>query len=370
MSEPDPHGISGNSKLRDTKPGEPKGRAPEHPSWVRKLDRAFCDQISQLRLPSGPLVLAVSGGPDSMALAHLMLRHSNSPIILAHFDHQLRGQESTEDALFVVNWAKDQEKEHGVMLGMETGLPDSPLKDQKGNLESNARKARYRWLIQIAKLRGAQCLLTAHHADDQAETILFRLLRGTGVRGLVGITPKRVLAPGIQLARPLLPFSKTQILRYLDYFAIPSRLDSTNLSADFTRNRIRQKVIPILREVIGDNCVNHLAGFSWHARNLDKAMGRSFARWKRLYLKHASAKEIVVELRAFRGRSAYWLAHFLSELWKEENWPCLGMTRAHWLSLANQGRNGPERLTLPGGIVSQRISRRSALHLYREIPLS
>jgi len=347
----------------------------DHPPWLRKLDRKFLLSLARLQLPAGPWIVAVSGGADSIALAHLLFRHHREPLLVAHFDHELRGTESTEDARFVKNWVAIQAHRFTMRVGHGAhheqhqavlGKPEQLLKGLEGNLEANARKARYRWLVELAERHQATCVFTAHHADDQAETILFRLMRGTGIRGMAGMAPKRTLAPGLALARPLLEFSKSLLLDYLGFFDLKYRTDSSNEQLDFARNRIRQKVLPILGEVMGDRAIDRIASFAWHGRHLDLTIANACKRWKERHLKHASTTEIVLELRGLRKRSAFWLAQFLGQLWKDNGWPSQAMTREHWLALVEQARCGPSRMSLPGKIMSHRQVKKGLLLLTRE----
>src|SRR5690606_24443286 len=115
------------------------------------------------------------------------------------------------------------------------------------NLEQVAREERYAWLARVAAEEGAGWVATGHTADDQAETVLHRLLRGTGLRGLRGIAARRELRPGIWLLRPLLHLGRADVLAYLGALGQDYRRDSSNLDPRFTRNRIRSELLPLLR---------------------------------------------------------------------------------------------------------------------------
>ena len=116
------------------------------------------------------------------------------------------------------------------------------------NLEATARRLRYRWLAKVAREAGAHWIATGHTADDQAETVLHRLLRGTGLQGLRGIAGRRKLEPGVSLVRPLLQTTRTEIIAYLEQLHQPFRQDSTNRDLSYTRNRIRLELLPYLAE--------------------------------------------------------------------------------------------------------------------------
>ncbi|MBI1827689.1 MAG: tRNA lysidine(34) synthetase TilS [Planctomycetes bacterium] len=246
-------------------------------------------------LPLGvEIVLGVSGGPDSVALLHLFaeLRHDTElaprPIV-AHLNHQLRGAESDEDAEFVRSLcaslevpchiearevgSKNPKKRSGKgtttpldppLVRGEAGSPAEPYephstamppKDNppcenraKAGIEEAARRTRYDFFYRVCLLTGSKYVAVAHHADDQVETVLHRIIRGTGIRGLAGMPVKRPLRHGsdITLIRPLLPFSREYILSYLRRNSFPFRQDSSNDLHGPTRNRIRHKLIPLL----------------------------------------------------------------------------------------------------------------------------
>src|SRR5439155_1463745 len=116
------------------------------------------------------------------------------------------------------------------------------------NLEAVARELRYDWLMRVAGEAGASFVATGHTADDQAETVMHHLLRGTGLRGLTGIAPRRLLAPQVELIRPLLEVQRTEVLSFLDERKQPYRHDRSNLNLGFTRNRIRHELLPNLAD--------------------------------------------------------------------------------------------------------------------------
>ena len=194
-------------------------------------------------LPPGAAVLcAVSGGADSVALLHLLCAMPELSVVCAHFNHCLRGEESERDERFV--------RELCETLGVPCacGRADvAALAARSGEgLEAAARRARYDFLARTAAARGCTRIATAHNADDNAETMLMRLVHGTGLRGLGGIPPVR----GI-IVRPLLQVSRAEILDYLAAHGLPHVEDSSNGSDAHTRNRIRHAVMPALAALNG-----------------------------------------------------------------------------------------------------------------------
>ena len=203
---------------------------------------AFSDENALL--PHGSTVLcALSGGADSMALLTGLLAAAedrNLTILAAHYDHQLRGEESRRDADFVA----DQCTRLGVPLTMGTGNVAEQADETGRGLEETARDMRYAFLEEAAARVGADVIATAHNADDNAETILLHLVRGTGLDGLAGIPPRRGT-----IVRPLLTVTRQEIEAYLADRDIPWVTDSSNADPAHSRNRIRQDVMPVLRDL-------------------------------------------------------------------------------------------------------------------------
>ena len=188
-----------------------------------------------------PVLAAVSGGPDSAALAHV-LSDLKIPFHIAHFDHQTRGGASAEDAAFVKNLAAELAVPfYSAGRDIAAEAADSPM-----SFEEYAREARYAFLVETAKASGCAAIATGHHADDQAETVLMRVLRGTSPRGLAGIPPKG-LREGLPIIRPLFRLTRDDILAYLRVREHAHCHDESNLDLGFVRNRIRHELIPQIR---------------------------------------------------------------------------------------------------------------------------
>ena len=193
-------------------------------------------------LPQGALILcAVSGGKDSICLLDWLLRtalQEGFTLCAAHFDHRLRGTESDRDRRFVEDFCRERE----VPCYVGAGDVRAFAAEQGLGLEEAARRLRYSFLEETAMKLGAARIATAHTAEDNAETLLHNLARGTGLRGLCGIPPVR----GI-IVRPLLRTSTEEVLAYLNEHGLPFVEDSTNATDLYARNRIRHQVMPELR---------------------------------------------------------------------------------------------------------------------------
>ncbi len=205
---------------------------------VKKLHRTLT-RFGMLQGGEG-VVVAVSGGVDSMVLLHLLVHLRESLTLrlhVAHLDHGLRGEEGDRDARFV--------KEQAARLGLPATIERIPVQREKGSsLQETARKVRYQFLEQVAESVGAQKIALGHTQDDLAETFLMNLLRGSGRRGLAGIPPVR---EG-RIIRPLIETSRQEILAYAEAYGIPSVTDSSNLKPRYLRNRIRLTLLPVLAQ--------------------------------------------------------------------------------------------------------------------------
>ena len=200
------------------------------------------------------LLIAISGGIDSVVLIHLF-HELEYTIALAHCNFQLRGKESDGDEAFVEDLAKKLD----IPVFIKKFDTLQFASEEKLSVQLAARKLRYDWFNELLHQKQYDYLLTAHHADDAVETFLINLSRGTGLDGLTGI-PKQ----NGKIIRPLLPFSREQIEKYAKEQNIDWREDSTNEETKYLRNKIRHKIIPILKELNP----NFLNGFSKTQDNL------------------------------------------------------------------------------------------------------
>ncbi len=196
-----------------------------------------------LILPGETVIVGFSGGPDSLCLSHMLWRLSPRygwTVILAHFDHQLRGSASDEDAEFCREWAASKAlafRMHGRDVAREA-------ESSGESTELAARRLRYDFFRDLQRETGAARIALGHHQDDQAETVLMRLIRGTGTDGLAGMRPSR--ADGV--VRPLLAQSRQDILSYCVTHELDPRIDHTNFEGLYTRNCLRLEILPLLAD--------------------------------------------------------------------------------------------------------------------------
>ncbi len=197
--------------------------------------------IDRSLIPAGSRVLcAVSGGADSMCLLHWLRSLGDAEVFAAHFEHGLRGEESLRDAAFVEQYCRERD----IPFVMERGEVPAYAKERGLGLEEAARELRYAFLERQAERLGCDRIATAHNADDNAETMLLNLCRGSGALGLGGIPPRRD-----RLVRPLLGCTRAEIEAYLLEQGIPHVEDSSNGSDAYRRNQLRHRVTPVLREL-------------------------------------------------------------------------------------------------------------------------
>ena len=201
----------------------------------------------RLLTPGRRVLAAVSGGPDSVCLAHWLAfqaRKKNLAVELVHVHHGLRGRAADGDARFV--------QALGEKLGLPVRVVRAPVRaaaKRRGlGLEEAGRKERYRVLGERARRGRFTAVATGHQLDDQAETVLLHLLRGTSLAGLGGIPVKRPLRPGVELIRPLLPLTRAEVRLYLKRHGLDCREDATNADPKFTRNWVRRTVLPLLEK--------------------------------------------------------------------------------------------------------------------------
>lgn len=193
--------------------------------------------------PGSHILCAVSGGADSVCLLHWLkgrAAEDGFTLTAAHFDHRLRGAESQRDAAFVEKLCKEWK----VPCVVGTGDVSGEAARRGTGIEETARALRYDFLEETAEKLGADLIATAHNANDNVETMLLHLIRGSGLQGLTGIRPRRG-----KLIRPFLTTSRAEILAYLKEHQLPHVEDSTNADTAYARNKLRHQVIPLLEEL-------------------------------------------------------------------------------------------------------------------------
>jgi tRNA(Ile)-lysidine synthase len=312
------------------------------------------------RAPSG-LVVAVSGGPDSVALLRALLhaRPAARPLVLAHLNHQLRGAESDADEAFVRDLYAALVACGTAALELRCARMDvaAQARAEGGNLEAVARRLRYAWLTRIAQETHCSVVATGHTANDQAETVLHRLLRGTGLKGLRGIAAQRPLAPGMQLVRPLLHATRDEVLAYLKQEGQAYRQDQSNWNVALTRNRIRQELLPLLACQFNPAIISVLGRLAEQAAAA-YADREGLARRLLVEAERPRAGDLLIfDQPLLAAAPRHLVCEVFRLAWEREGWPTGRMGFADWDRLAAVVAGEIPAVDLPGGLRARQCGR-------------
>lgn len=310
------------------------------------------------------ILIGVSGGSDSVALTRIIQSLATQPnsVSIAHFNHQLRGENSDADEAFTERLAAECgfrffcERSNTAVTLTENQQSNRTSSNQGEGIESLARKDRYEFFGRIAKQVGARYLALAHTRDDQVETVLHRIFRGAGWRGLQGIPTRRELETGITLIRPFLKTDKATILAYLENIGQDFRSDESNFSGEFTRNRIRNELIPLINEIFDKDITETVESVAEISRDvadyLSPQIDAQFERHIKITKKESKPTEIRVVHSA--GLETLILTEVLHTAWKQCGWPLQQMSRQKWILLCQQIQSEkPNHINLPGNLTSK-----------------
>lgn len=309
--------------------------------------------LDRFQARGGTLLVAVSGGRDSMALLHLLRRvalERSLHLIVAHLNHGLRGAASDADQTFVAAHCRTL----AIPLRTET-LPIRELAAAgKRNLEAEARHRRYVWLKEQAAAAKARWIATAHHADDQAETVLHHLVRGAHLAGLRGIAPRKALGDGIWLLRPLLKAPRAAIERAVSELGLPIREDESNADVRLTRNFLRHEILARLMARFGPRVLVHFGELAEEARRLQRRAKKAVRRLLRNAERPRVGAMVILHEEALAAAREEALCGLFVRLWRREGWPREKMTRRHWRALAAFVKSERKGLELPGKVRAER----------------
>lgn len=285
--------------------------------------------------PDGLYLVALSGGADSVALA-LMMQERGLNLMALHCNFHLRGAESDRDEQFV----RDFCHQHDIPLEVKHFNTLASAKAHAASIEMEARELRYSWFAERTHHLAAVGICVAHHRDDQAETLLLNLIRGTGLRGLAAMHPDRIVN-GLRILRPLLDMSKEDILHYLHTHNQPYVTDSTNLERDALRNRIRLDVMPLLR-TLNPNIADCLARTACNVRMaLDNNSQES--RYHQWLAPLGFTRQQVLDIYAHRPDSNTPATNHTGKLWHSPTHTLL-LDRGNWIlqkRIAHPGTTSP-----------------------------
>jgi len=252
------------------------------------------NQKHSLFAENDTILVALSGGIDSIVLLHVLLfirRDLQITITAAHLNHQLRGAEADGDEKFV----RDICEKKGIPLVTQRCDVRSWCRDHKLSLETGARECRYRFLQQTAEeMTGSVRIATAHNANDNAETILDHIMRGSGTKGLRGILPKRDI-----YIRPLLFASRQDIEHYADEHNLDYRVDSTNTDTRYRRNRIRHTLLPLLGREFNPQIISSLNRLGASMTEVEEFLAGETVNRLRNCLKFKDEHKIILDIDAY-----------------------------------------------------------------------
>lgn len=290
-----------------------------------------------------PVVLAVSGGADSVALLRLASTWAGRldlQLVVAHMHHGVR-PEADADAAFVAELAG----RHGVPYEQEMWSPV-----RTGHFEADARRARYAWLAEIGASRGTPAAVAvAHTWDDQAETILHRVIRGTGLRGLGGMARRRDLAAEVALIRPLLHVRRAEIVAYLAELGQSWRDDATNADTTRTRSRLRNVLLPELSRSYNPRAAEALVRLGRMARAEHRLVERWAERRAARDWRPTEGGGMATEVVSLRAIAKILQVEVIRAAWRSAGWPERAMGEAAWGRVAVLAGQERGAIVLPGG---------------------
>jgi len=313
-------------------------------------------------IASGDSVLVtLSGGPDSVFLLHALVGLKDKlklvKISVCHLDHGLRGEESTEDSVFA--------KKFAASLGLEFFHKKVDLRKKSSkdlSTEEEARLERYRFFAQAAAKAGANVIVTGHTLDDQAETILMRIIKGASLKGIVGIAPVREEGR-LRIIRPLIEVEKREIAGYLEANGIDYRVDRTNVEPIYFRNIVRSEILPFLQKY-NPRLKRSLFSLAEHLREdfdfIEKEKSRA-----RAYLRPTEGGKVAISLKDIVIQPKALQKEILRDALEKAGGEVKRLTFRHWKDLEHfiKYKRKGNFLDLPGSI---RVSRtESALEFYR-----
>ncbi|MBT4867157.1 MAG: tRNA lysidine(34) synthetase TilS [Planctomycetaceae bacterium] len=323
---------------------------------MNSLPEKLGSAITNCGLRGSRILVGVSGGADSVALLRGLRELQDEQqieIIAAHLNHQLRGEQSGDDA----TWVEALCAKLGVGLILE-GRNIADIAEQRGHgLEETARQQRYEFLSLAAEREGCSHVAVAHTADDQAETILHHVLRGTGIAGLSGMSMMRPLGDALQLVRPLLDVSRVDVETYLLGIGQSFRTDDSASEQSFTRNRIRHSLLPSLKRDFNPQVEQALLRLGRLAGDVRVMTEELAGRLLDSALIEKNEMTCRIDCAQLIDKPVHLVRECFSLLWKRQNWPRKRMGFADWNRLATMTRadqTDGSADTLPGHIEAAR----------------
>ena len=300
--------------------------------------------------PGSKLLIGLSGGADSVALFRGLVElqpEFEFSVHVAHLNHQLRGAASDADAQWVDELCKS--------FAVPSTIGTASIGVTGTGIEEAARKARHRFLDDVARSSGADTVITAHTADDQLETVLHHLFRGTGLAGLRGIPLVRSTESGCRLIRPMLSIRRTLIESYLSEIGQDFRTDATNTDTEFTRNWLRHNMLPQLRTQFGDRVDSSLLRLVEQAGEIEQTIEELAGRLLDQAILDTQTDSVRLNTRVMADQPVHLVRELFHLVWRRQQWPRQGMGYSEWNRLAELARKGGNA-DFPGGIRARHSS--------------
>jgi len=323
-----------------------------HSSHLLRFENQLQRSLERLSVPGNGILLAVSGGRDSMAMLHGIVPLGDvlrlSPITVAHLNHGLRGDAGKSDAELVQVTCKSL---NVPVIISECDAGQLELAS-RGSMEEAARLARYKFLQSTAEEQGISLIATAHYAADQAETVLHNILRGTGLRGLRGIPERRRLNESVELIRPMLHIADSVIEEFVQHHSIQFATDASNVDTRFTRNRIRHSLLPQLQKDFNAQVPEALIGLAAQTHELLESLDMIAEAMLTEAVLEQTPEHCRLDVSQLRQHPESIVRHALTLLWQQQNWPRRNMSRDHWsrLTAILFGASPTPSMDLPGGV--------------------
>lgn len=308
--------------------------------------------LSRCQVHEASIVIGVSGGADSVALLRGLVNLRNEfslSLHVAHLNHKLRGAASDADAAWV------EQLGTSLQLPVEIGTVANDLANERTGVEEAARDARHRFLNETAVRVDCNTIAVAHTADDQVETVLHHLFRGTGLSGLRGIPAERSLPNSIRLVRPILSIRRELIEAYLHELGQDFRTDATNTDTSLTRNWLRHELLPQLRNRFGGKIDLSLTRLSEQAAEVEETLTALAGRLLNQTLLDAQPDTVRLDVRPLAEQPRHLVREAFVQLWQRQQWPRQSMGFAEWDRLAETALAGGSA-NLPGGITARRVT--------------
>jgi tRNA(Ile)-lysidine synthase len=308
--------------------------------------------LTRCELRHGAILIGLSGGADSVALLRGLLELRGEfevTVSAAHLNHQLRGADSAADAAWVADLC--QRLQVPVRIGTAAGLTafqgGSP--GMPPGVEEAARQARHRFLDQTAAELDCEWIATAHTADDQVETVLHHIFRGTGLAGLRGIPAVRQTGGGLRLAHPMLSVRRISVEAYLTHLRQDFRTDATNADTGPTRNWLRHKMLPDLRERYGASVDGSIRRLSEQAASVESTLAQIATELLERAILDVQATAVRLDATMLRDEPPMLVSEAFRTLWQRQGWPRQEMGFREWNQLARVATTGGD-IHLPGSI--------------------